>query len=288
MLALSATYMVAEVIGGYLANSLALLADAGHMLSDVASLVLALIAMRVAQRPPTMQRTFGYQRAEILAALANGAALLAASVWIVVEAWERMHAPAAVSGAPMLVIATGGLLVNLGSMAILHGGHEAGLNERGVWLHVATDALGSVGAMIAGIAVWKFGVMWADPVVSVVIALLVAGSSWRLLRETVDVLMESAPAHVAVADVRESLGRVDGVKAVHDLHVWSIGSGMVALAGHVQVAADATSTQQAAVLRAMCAVLREEFHIEHSTIQLEPEGFELAARCDQRVVSASG
>ncbi len=282
MLVLSALYLVAEVVGGLLSNSLALLADAGHMLSDVASLVLALIAMRVAQRPPTLRRTFGYQRAEILAALANGAALLAASVWIVVEAWQRMHAPAEVAGLPMLAIATGGLAVNLIAMAILHGGHDAGLNERGVWLHVMTDALGSVGAMLAGVAVWKFQWMWADPVISVIIAVLVAVSSWRLLRETVDVLMESAPSHVDVAAVRASLGRIDGVRAVHDLHIWSIGSGTVALAGHVQVGADASSDDQARILRELCAQLRVQFGIEHSTIQLEQEGFDMSARCDQR------
>lgn len=285
MLVLSATYLIAEVVGGYLANSLALLADAGHMLSDVASLVLALIAMRVAQRPPTVRRTFGYQRAEILAALANGAALLAASVWIVVEAWQRMRAPAEVAGAPMLLIATGGLLVNLASMAILHSGRNGGLNERGVWLHVATDALGSVGAMIAGVAVWKFQAMWADPVISVVIAVLVAVSSWRLLRETVDVLMESAPAHVDVGAVRAAMGAVRGVLRVHDLHVWSISSGTVALAGHVQVADTLSADDQATLLGELCGTLKDRFGIEHSTIQVERDGFDQAARCDARVVT---
>jgi cobalt-zinc-cadmium efflux system protein len=285
VLGLSATYLVAEVVGGYLTNSLALLADAGHMLSDVASLVLALVAMRVAQRPPTTQRTFGYQRAEILAALANGAALLAASVWIVVEAWQRLRAPAEVAGLPMLAIATGGLLVNLISMAVLHSGRNGGLNERGVWLHVATDALGSVGAMVAGVAVWRFGFTLADPIVSVAIAILVAVSSWRLLRETVDVLMESAPAHVDVAAVRRAMSDVPGVLRVHDLHVWSISSGTVALAGHVQVAVTMAREEQAALLSTLCATLRDEYGIGHVTIQMEPDGFDQAARCDTRVVS---
>ena len=282
---MSAVYLVAEVVGGLMTHSLALLADAGHMLSDVASLVLALIAMRVALRPPTMQRTFGYQRAEILAALANGAALVAASIWIVVEAVERLHTPTEISGLPMLGIATGGLVVNLIAMAVLHGGRDASLNMRGAWLHVATDALGSIGAMTAGFAVWKFGAMWADPVVSVVIALLVAFSSWRLLRETVDVLMESAPSHVDVAAVRAALGALPDVRAVHDLHIWSIGSGTVALAGHLQVAASTTYDAQSTLLSTACAVLRERFHIEHSTIQVEPEGFDQAVRCDSRVVT---
>ena len=280
MLVLSAMYMVAEAVGGVLTNSLALLADAGHMLSDVASLALAVFAMGVAQRPPTLRRTFGYQRAEILAALANGTTLLAASAWILVEAWQRLRVPHNVDGLPMLGIAAGGLLVNLIAMMLLHSGRDASLNMRGAWLHVATDALGSVGAMLAGLAVWRFGWTWADPVVSVVIAALIAFSSWRLLRETVDVLMESAPAHVNVAQVRAALADVPGVVAVHDLHVWSIGSGTVALAGHVQVSDATTPELRADLLPAVCSMLRERFGIAHSTIQVEPEGFDQSARCD--------
>jgi cobalt-zinc-cadmium efflux system protein len=280
VLLLSALYMVAEIVGGMFTNSLALLADAGHMLSDVASLTLALVAIRISTRPPTAQRTFGYQRAEILAALANGAALLVAAVWIVVEAAQRLHQPPPVNGLPMLGIATGGLLVNVLAMALLHGGRDASLNMRGAWLHVATDALGSVGAMIAGVAVWQFGATWADPVVSVVIALLVMASAWRLLRETVDVLMESAPSHVDVALVRQQMADVPGVVSVHDLHVWSIGSGTVAMAGHVQVAPDLPRDAHAALLSTLCALLRDQFGIVHSTIQMEPVGFTESARCD--------
>lgn len=285
VLLLSALYMVAEVAGGIYTNSLALLADAGHMLSDVASLALALVAMRIATRPPTAQRTFGYQRAEILAALANGAALVAAAVWIVVEALKRMQQPPEVDGLPMLGIATGGLLVNLMSMVLLHSGRDASLNMRGAWLHVATDALGSIGAMIAGVAVWKFGAAWADPAVSVVIALLVMASAWRLLRETVDVLMESAPSHVDVALVRQAMADVPGVISVHDLHVWSIGSGTVAMAGHVQVAPQLAHDEHSALLSTLCALLRDKFGIAHSTIQMEPEGFAESARCDIHVAA---
>lgn len=277
--------MVAEVVGGIYTNSLALLADAGHMLSDVASLILALVAMQMATRPPTAQRTFGYHRAEILAALANGAALVAASVWIVVEAWHRVQDPPQVQGLPMLAIAAGGLLVNLIAMWLLHGGRDASLNMRGAWLHVATDALGSVGAMVAGVAVWKFGATWADPVVSIVIAILVAASAWRLLKETVDVLMESAPAHVDVMEVRTAMSEVPGVVSVHDLHVWSIGSGMVALAGHVQVRAGVEHQEHGALLATLCARLHDRFGIAHSTIQIEPEGFDMAARCDIRATT---
>ncbi len=289
VLVLSATYMVAEVVGGYLTNSLALMADAGHMLSDVASLVLALFAMRVALRPPTVRRTFGYQRAEILAALANGTALVAAAVWIVVEAVQRLRTPHVVDGLPMLGIAAGGLAVNLAAMALLHSDRHASLNMRGAWLHVATDALGSVGAMLAGVAVWRFHATWADPVVSMVIAALIAFSSWRLLRETVDVLMESAPAHINVAAVRQALADTPGVTAVHDLHVWTISSGMVALAGHVQVASTMSPEAKDALLLTVCSTLHERYGIAHSTIQVEPEGFDLAARCDKQLtVNADG
>ena len=272
VLILSAAYMVAEVVGGYLTNSLALMADAGHMLSDVASLVLALLAMRVALRPPTVRRTFGYQRAEILAALANGTALVVAAAWIVIEAVQRLRTPHVVDGLPMLGIAAGGLAVNLAAMALLHSDRHASLNMRGAWLHVATDALGSVGAMFAGVAVWRFHATWADPVVSMVIAALIAFSSWRLLRETVDVLMESAPAHINVAAVRQALADTPGVTAVHDLHVWTISSGTVALAGHVQVASTMPPEVKDALLLTVCGTLFERYGIAHSTIQIEPEG----------------
>lgn len=285
VLYLSAAYLVAEVIGGVLTNSLALLADAGHMFSDVASLGLAVVAMRVAQRPPTSQRTFGYHRAEILAALANGATLVAASAWIVIEAWQRFRQPPTVDGAPMMAIAAGGLLVNLLSLRLLSGGREDGLNMRGAWLHVATDALGSVGAIVAGLLVWRFELNWADPAVSVLIAALVAFSSWRLLRETVDVLMESAPPHVDVAQIRRALSGVAGIASVHDLHVWSIGSGMVALSGHVQLTPEAP-VGDAILLAQLCGLLRERFDIRHVTIQIEPLGFDETTRCDSPKVMA--
>ncbi len=286
VLGLSAFYLVAEVIGGWLTNSLALLADAGHMFSDVASLALALVAMRVSQRPPTSQRTFGYHRAEILAALANGATLVAASAWIVVEAWQRFANPPAVAGAPMMAIAAGGLAVNLLSLRVLSGGRGDSPNMRGAWLHVATDALGSVGAIVAGLLVWRFQFGWADPAISVLIAALVAFSSWRLLRETVDVLMESAPAHVDVASVRRALSAAPGVHSVHDLHVWSIGSGMIALSGHVQLTDGAPADEHAEVLTSLCTLLRDGFDIRHVTIQLEPFGFSNTARCDAHHASA--
>ena len=250
------------------------------MFSDVASLALAVMAMRVALRPATAQRTFGYHRAEVLAALANGTTLLASSIWIVAEAWQRFREPPVVAGGQMIAIAVGGLVVNLLSLRILSDGRHDNLNMRGAWLHVATDALGSVGAITAGVLIWRYQLAWADPAVSVLIAVLVAYSSWRLLRETVDVLMESAPPHVNVAQIRRELSLVQGVASVHDLHVWSIGSGMVALSGHVQLAPGVSSDDSAALLPRLCGLLRDRFDLRHVTLQLEPLGFDETTRCD--------
>lgn len=270
-LVLAATYMVAEVVGGLLTGSLALLADAGHMLSDVAALALSLFALWLAQRPATDVRTFGWYRVEILAALANGVALVAIALVVVIEAIERLGAPTEVRAAPMLAVATGGLAVNLIGLAILHGGRRASLNLRGAWLHVLSDALGSVGAMAAAGALWAFGWRWADPAASIAIALLVTASAWELLRETVAVLLEAAPAHIDVAELRDAMGAVPGVIDVHDLHVWTITSGLVSLSCHVQ---SEEQVEDAKLLATLQALLKERFAIDHATIQLEPEHFD--------------
>jgi cobalt-zinc-cadmium efflux system protein len=266
-LGLVVLYTGAEVAGGLLTNSLALLADAGHMVSDAASLALALFALSVAARPATSQRTFGYHRLEILAALANGAALVAIAVFLVVEAVGRLEDPPEVAAPGMMLVAAGGLLVNLAGLALLHGGRDESLNLRGAWLHVATDALGSVQALLAGAAIWFFGWRWADPVATLAIALLVVWSAWSLLREAVGVLMEWAPRHIDVERVRSSLREVDGVDDVHDLHVWTITSGLDALSAHV-VAAERPPRQLLADIR---ATLHRRFGIDHVTIQVEPE-----------------
>ena len=271
VLALAATFMVAEVIGGLVTNSLALLADAGHMLSDVAALGLSIFALWIAQRPPTPQRSYGYYRTEILAALANGATLVGISIYIFVEAYGRLRSPPEVQGGLMMGIAAGGLVVNLLGLWILSAGKGDNLNMRGAWLHVLTDALGSIGAILGGAAIWAFGWAWADPVVSVLIGLLVIYSSWNLLKETVNVLMEGAPGHVDVDAVRNEIAGTHGVVAVHDLHVWSITSGMVALSGHVRVAESATAAEHGATLAALRTTLEERFGIHHITIQIESE-----------------
>lgn len=275
-LGLAAVYMVAEAAGGWITGSLALMADAGHMLSDVAALGLSLFAMWMAQRPPTPRRTFGYHRLEILAALANGATLVTISILVLIEAFHRFSHPSEVDAPVMMGIAIGGLLVNLAGLWILHEGRSESLNVHGAWLHVLTDALGSVQAIAAGAVIWAFGWQWADPAASVLIALLVIYSSWSLLREATGVLMESAPSHIDVDEVREAMIGVQGVIEVHDLHVWTITSGMETLSAHVVVEEVCYDCD---VLAAIRSTLHDRFGIHHMTVQMETESFrELAAK----------
>jgi cobalt-zinc-cadmium efflux system protein len=274
VLVLVVLYMVAEVVGGILTNSLALIADAGHMLSDAAALGLSLFAIRISQRPATARRTYGYYRTEILAALANGATLVAIAFFIFVEALRRLGDTPEVQGGLMVAIASGGLLVNLVGLWILHAGRAESLNVRGAWLHVLSDALGSVGVITAGVLIWVFGWNWADPAVSIVIGVLVLYSSWALLREAVAVLMEEAPGHIDVDEVRDAIMAIRGVRAVSDLHVWTITSGLVSLSSHVAVEENRPYQE---ILREIREVLHERFRIDHQTIQIEPEGFEKRA-----------
>lgn len=271
VLALSGLYMVAEVAGGLVSGSLALLADAGHMFSDVAALGLSLFAVWLSQQPASAARTYGHHRVEILAALANGVALVVVAVLIVFEAVERLRSPTPVLGGAMLAIAAGGLAVNLLSLLVLHGGREEGLNLRAAWLHVLSDALGSLGAVGAGAVILAFGWTWADPAASLLIAGLVLRASLDLLREAVDVLLEAAPAHIEVGDVEDAIATTGGVAAVHDLHVWTITSGLVSLSCHVRME---PGVDGAELLHAIQGRLRERFGIEHVTIQLEPFDFE--------------
>lgn len=267
-LSLVTGYMVLEVIGGVVSGSLALLADAGHMLSDAGALALTIVAMQFARRPPTPRSTFGYHRAEILAALVNGATLVAIAIAIVWEAWGRLAEPPHVRAGLMLGIAAGGLLVNLAGLWILHDAREGGLNEHGAWLHVLTDALGSLQAIVAAGLIWWFGWEWADPLASVLIAVLVVYSAWSLLAQATAVLMEAAPGHIDVDAVRDALLAPDGVIDVHDLHIWSITSGLVALSAHLVVRG---THDPDALLRSARAMVKERFHIEHTTLQIERE-----------------
>jgi cobalt-zinc-cadmium efflux system protein len=264
-LGLAASYMVVEVVGGLVANSLALLADAGHMLSDAGALGLALLASLIARRPPSPRRTWGYHRAEILAALANGAALLAIAAFIVVEALRRLGDPPQVRPGVMIPVAALGLVVNLVMLRVLSPSRHASLNVKGAWLHVLTDALGSVQAMVAGVLIAAYGWRWADPAASAAIAALVVYSGWGVLQEAVAVLMESAPGGVDVDEVRAAMLAVPGVRGVHDLHVWSISTSFVALSAHVEAAEGA----HGAVLEGVRGVLASRFGIRHTTIQVE-------------------
>jgi len=211
VLALTFLYMLAEAIGGFVTNSLALLSDAGHMLADVASLVLALFALWFAVRPVTTRKTYGYYRMEILAALANGAALLVISLLISYEAFQRIKSPASVKGFEVTLIAIGGLAVNAVSAFVLHSASRENLNMRGAFLHVMGDALGSVGAIVAGILIWRWGWALADPLISIAMCLLIIYSSWQLIRESVNILLEGTPSHINIRAVVDAMHAVSGV-----------------------------------------------------------------------------
>ena len=266
VLIITAGFMGVEVVGGIFANSLALLADAGHMLTDVGALTLSLWAIKLARRPASAGKTYGYVRLEILAALVNGAALLGMSGFIAWEAWRRIRHPVVVDGPLLVGVALGGLVVNLVAAKLLHVHAAGSLNARGAYLHVLGDLMGSVGALAAGAIVWASGWTPADAVVSVLIAGLILLSAARLVREATDVLMEAAPGHVDVAQLLEDLRDVPELHHVHDLHVWTLTSGFVALSAH-GVIDDPYHQRQ--VLDEVRQRMRRH-GIEHVTFQLEP------------------
>jgi len=273
-LALTFVYMFAEGIGGWLTNSLALIADAGHMLTDVAALSLTLGAIWFGSRPATAKKTFGYYRLEILAAFINGIALVLLSIWVIYEAIQRWQSPPAINGSQLAVIAGGGLIVNIVAAKLLHSGHKHDLNVRGAWLHVMGDLLGSVTAIVAGVLIVAFGWLWADPVCSVLISLIIIFGSWRLIMESVNVLLEGTPAHISLASVENTILETDGVAGVHDLHVWTISSGIEALSAHI-------SHDESVVHSELLVKVRERLHgqfgIDHLTIQMETIDLEAEA-----------
>ncbi len=266
-LVITAVVMLVELIGGWFAGSLALLADAAHMLADVAALGLALIAAWIARRPATPERSFGFMRLEILAALVNGAVLFAIAIGIGVEAWQRLRVPQLVNGPLLIAVAAVGFIANLAATVVLHRGHEHSLNQRGAYLHVLGDLLGSVGALIAGVIVLASGWVVADPIISVLIGGLVLVSAWRLVKESTDVLLEAAPRHIALSDVHERIASVPGVESVHDLHLWTVTSGVVAMSGHLVVK---NPTDNQPVLEAVQDRMRA-LGIQHVTVQVEKE-----------------
>lgn len=265
VLAITAAVMLLEAVGGWLAHSLALLADAGHMLADVAALGLSLVVAYLAQRPATAERTFGLLRLEILAALINGAALLAIAIGIAFEAVRRLRTPAPVEAGLLLAIAGVGLAANLAGAAVLHRGHRHSLNERGAYLHVVSDALGSLGALMAGAVILATRWVAADPLISMFISVLILASAWRLVKESADVLLEAAPAHIALQDVHDRITSVPGVASVHDLHVWTVTSGVIAMSGHLVVRNPGDNQR---VLEAVQERLGD-LGIGHVTVQME-------------------
>jgi cobalt-zinc-cadmium efflux system protein len=272
VLGLTLVVLVAEVAGAVLSGSLALLADAGHMATDAAGIALALGAVTLAQRPARGRRTFGWQRIEILAAVANGLLLLGVAGYVLVEAVLRIGEPTEISSELMLVVAGAGLVVNLVSLALLHRGRTDSLNVKGAYLEVLGDTFGSVAVLVAGVVILTTGWAFADTLASLAIGFLVVPRAWHLLREALDVLLEAAPRGVDLDDVRAHILAVDGVLGVHDLHAWTITSGLPVLSAHVVVSDAALQAGHGGqVLDALCSCLGSHFDVEHCTFQLEAE-----------------
>ncbi|HDR3520483.1 cation diffusion facilitator family transporter [Bacillus pacificus] len=267
---LTTSFMIAEVIGGFVTNSLALLSDAGHMLSDAVSLALSLLAFKLGEKTATAAKTYGYKRVEMLAALCNGVVLIVISVYIFIEAIRRFKEPVEIASNGMLIIAVLGLLINiLSAWILMRGGDVKGnLNLRSAFLHVLGDLLGSVGAIIAALLIKFFGWTAADAIASILVSILVIISGWRVTRDTVHILMEGAPQHINVEEVKSTLLNIPVVKEVHDLHIWSVTSDFQVLTCHLIIKGNETQS----VLKEATDVLKEKFHVEHVTIQVEIDG----------------
>lgn len=266
VLAITAVFMIVELVGGLLSNSLALIADAAHMLTDVGALGLSLFVLWFSRRPARPEKTYGYLRLEILAALINGVTLVVIAIAIFWQAYQRLLRPQEVAGGLMLAVSTAGLIVNLIAAWLLHGSAEHNLNLRGAYLHVIGDLVGSAGAIIAAVLIITTGLVIADPIISVIVGVLVLYSSWKLVRESVDVLLESVPAHIDLLAVRKTIDDIPGVDQVHDLHVWTVTSGMVCMSGHAVVQ---NPEHNQRVLQEIHTALRDRFGISHITVQLE-------------------
>jgi cobalt-zinc-cadmium efflux system protein len=269
-LVLTATIAVAEVIGGWWSNNLSLMSDAGHMLTDISAIGLALLALYWSGRPATAKKTYGYYRAEILAALANGVLLLGITSAILLEAWKRFNRPEDTEVRVAAVVAGIGLVANLCSLSFLR--HAKSMNVRGAFLHVLGDTLSSVGVLIGIGVVWLTGWKLIDPIVSVLISGIIVFGAVKLVRDAVDVLLEATPAHVDLEAVKGIMAKVPGVTAVHDLHVWTISSGMYALSAHL-VVVDPMTCNNDQILTAVKHDLFDQFGIDHTTIQIESETY---------------
>lgn len=269
-LALTFVILLVEAIGGWVSNSLALLADAGHVLTDAGALGLSLFVAWLSRQPSSAEKTYGYLRWEILAALINGATLLGISAWIVIEALQRFRHPENVAGGVMLGAAALGFVVNGIAARLLHGAHEGSLNVRGAYLHVLGDMLASFGTVVAAFVIRYTGWLTADPVASLLTTLLIVAGAWTLVRESVDVLLEASPPHIELDSVRARLESIPNVESVHDLHVWTVTSGMVAMSAHAIVRD--SNCHQAVLERAHDLLL--DMGIQHVTIQLECEAMD--------------
>lgn len=269
VLLLTGTFMVVEVIAGFLAGSLAVLADAGHMLTDVVALSLSAFALWVAGKPSTPENTYGYHRAEILAAVVNAVVLLLLATWILYEAYDRFGEPSQVLGLPMLLVGLVGLAVNLASLKLLDGHADESLNLRSAYLEVVSDAISSLGVILGGAIILTTGWVLIDPLLSVGISFFIVWRTWALLSQAVHVLMEGVPAGVDAREVGRAMADVPGVKGIHDLHIWTITSGLDALSSHVVVP---VGEDRDAVLQHLQQLLAEQFGIEHVTLQIVEQG----------------
>lgn len=271
VLVLTLGYFVIELVGGFWTNSLSLLGDAGHMFCDAGALLLAIFAAWLAQKPHSGNKTYGYHRAEMIAALLNGLLLWAMSAWILYEAWERLHTPYTIKPVGMMIIAGGGLIINLVSAFILHRQASENANIRAAWLHVLSDALGSFGALVSGLLIMMGFTSQIDSIVSVFITVLIVISAWQLIMQALQVLLEAAPSHLETDKIRQSILDFPQVSAVHDLHVWSITAGQESLSAHVVVHNEGDF--KAELLQEIHTKLQSEFGLYHTTIQLEPPHF---------------
>jgi cobalt-zinc-cadmium efflux system protein len=275
-LVLALVIMAAEVVGGLISNSLALLSDAGHMLTDALALVLSLFAMNLARRPANAKRTFGYHRAEIMAALANGSVLVLVSAFIFYEAARRFTETPEIKTPTMLIVAAIGLAANLAGILLLRQGSRNSINIKAAFWHVMGDTLSSVGVIIGGVIIYFTGWSVVDPIIAVLIGIIILWGAVRIVKESVDILLESAPAHLKVAEVAEAVKKIGGVEDLHEIHIWTLTSGIYALSAHLKIT-DQTVSESGSILAKVNEVLARDFSISHTTLQMEcescPTGF---------------
>lgn len=272
-----AVILIAEVAAGFFANSLALLSDAAHMSTDVAALAVAYVAVRIAARPPTFTKSYGYYRAETVAAFVNALALWGVTAYLLYEAYQRLRAPPEVDGLLVAVVGGLSLIANLGMAAVLHRGHEHSMNMRSAYVHVLSDALGSLAALVAGLGIYFFRLRWLDPATTLLITALIVIWTWRLTRDSLHILLEGTPARVDHEKVKATIARVPGVQAVHDLHVWSLTTGIDNLSAHVMVE---DAAQGPAIVAAIREKLVHDHKLSHVTIEVETKDSPNCVRCD--------